>query len=164
LNKIIIMLITGLFLLVACEPVDEPDVVSPDVTPVYTLFDYCINQTQNRTVESVEYNVTGQYPNSTDIRDYYSVMSIEYYNVTVCAEVLSLPNRNVIPRNRGWECTQEARYIVCDSVRDGNGDGVCDLRGGESCCRFDRLTGAIICKNGETVWTNTRLPVGGVTE
>jgi len=62
------------------------------------------------------------------------------------------------PKLQGYVCSDQGAYIVCDSIKDGNGDGICAVNGGETCCRIDKNTGQVMCKTGVD-WRETRTPV-----
>lgn len=56
-------------------------------------------------------------------------------------------------REQGYECSRQAKWIICDSLKDGNGDGKC--QDGETCCTLDENAN-MVCLNGDEARTVLR--------
>jgi len=114
------------------------------------------------------YNVTEPIYETKQIYDekndtYYDLISIKDYKIVtlnrtyeVCEPYLKVTDKTVDYKKQGFNCKQDGKEIICDSCTDGNCDGICDPRGGETCCKVD-AKGNIICKNSIEEWTETEV-------
>lgn len=79
---------------------------------------------------------------------------------TVCTDTLTYEDKPVDYKLQGYNCKSEGDYTICDSIRDGDGDGKCDINGGESCVRISK-DGKVTHKNSMRAWPakDTFMPV-----
>ncbi len=83
------------------------------------------------------------------IRDDY--VSHDDY-VLHCKQDLLINTKRVSYELQGYNCKETEGEIICDSCVDGNCDGICDVNGGETCCKVDE--NMITCKNSVVGWEN----------
>ncbi len=108
----------------------------------------CKMRTVVDTLQELDY-VTSVYNKSSgkneDVLVYKDVISkrLEVYD---CKENLKLLSKTVVPKDQDYKCSTTKGLVVCDSLIDGNGDGVCNS--GEHCCKF-KTDGEYTCKNGD---------------
>jgi len=125
--------------------------------PVYGPVQYCRNTSiiDNKTQENVTV-VDGFCWNQTEVIKINIVpySRIEEYD---CETLLKIGTKDINPLVQNFNCSGE-NIVYCDSCLDGNCDGVCDSRGGESCCMIDEK-GNVVCKNSVVEWKPTIISV-----
>lgn len=62
---------------------------------------------------------------------------IEYINTTICNKIgMDIGSKRILYGGiYGYQCNVKSNIVICDSMYDGNGDGVCNS--GESCVTID---------------------------
>jgi len=78
--------------------------------------------------------------------------TIIYYNTTTdCKKLLLIGDKTIDYLSQGRNCHVEGNVAICDSFKDGNGDGYCQEQGGETCSRITSDE-VIVEKNSEKEW------------
>lgn len=128
-----------------------------NLTPSDVLLNLCTytNETYYQLVPYNSHNIT--FENGT-IEEQYNYTNQSFIReLEDCRQVIRIGARTIDTLNKGFVCSERGNWIICDSVRDGNGDGVCNLEGGETCCGLNKNNGKFICKNSEKTLKNTSI-------
>lgn len=126
----------------------------------FSLERNCVTTTYNETVREGFAEQVGIYENGTSEYAVRSRVIVVSRPVTVCDQVVRDGGEESLrPALAGYTCSDVGPYIECDSLIDGNGDGVCAPNGGETCCRIDKTNGETTCKNSILEWRDVPIPV-----
>ena len=130
-----------------------------------TIFFDCKNVTHINETTSLPYvvvNATCKNKTETSCYNYTEKVGTKEilvpYVVKECNPYVVVGEKQLNYSKQDFNCSNDVKdCVVCDSCLDGNCDGICDIRGGETC--YKNCNGTEIYKNSVVIWKSTSIPV-----